>query len=120
MISYGSIPLSVGDGELHGLIERGLDAIGSELHEFQDPVGRDDDWLTDEALGFLSLEDAVIDALQLFQPTNTDGTEFLIIEPMRLVGISNPDKPSEPNDKWGSAVQTWEIVYKCPLDQSRQ
>lgn len=45
MISYGGIPLSVGDGELHALIERGLDPIGI-LREFSDPewTGQEGGW----------------------------------------------------------------------------
>lgn len=108
-----------GEGRFFTKLRRLIEVI-PRVRTALDPVGRDDDWLTDESLGFLAFEDAVIDALQLFQPMNIDETAFLIIEPMRLVSVSNPDKPNEPNSKWGSSVQSWEIVYQAELDQSRQ
>jgi hypothetical protein len=108
-----------GEGRYFTKIRRLIEVI-PRVRLALDEVGRDANWLMNEELGIIAFEDAIIDALQLFQPTNTAEDAFLIVEPMRLVSMTIPEKANEPNSKWGSSVQSWEIMYQQDLDQSRQ
>lgn len=108
-----------GEGRFYTKLRRIIEVI-PRCRLAQDEAGKDNGWLTDEALGFLTLEESVFDALQLFQPTNTDTSEFLTIEPMRWVSSGNPDKDPSPDGTWGSETMLLEIVYQAVLEQDRQ
>lgn len=116
-----------GQGRHYTKIRRMIEVI-PRVRLSLDEVGRDEQWLVNEELGIIAFEDAIIDALQLFQPPNTtgandpaaDGAAYLNSEPMRLVSITIPEKSNEPNSKWGSSTMLWEIMYQQVLDQSRQ
>ncbi len=108
-----------GQGRHYTRIRRMIEVI-PRVRLALDEVGRDANWLMNEELGIIAFEDAIIDALQLFQPMNIAETAFLNDEPMRLVNMTIPEKQNEPNNKWGSSTMLWEICYQAELDQARQ
>lgn len=77
---------------------------------------RDKEWLTNETLGALSTYHKIIDALQMYLPTDDDGNAILM-EPMRLVYTNEPRKERQSPD-WGEIMLEWQVVYALNLDVS--
>lgn len=113
------VPSVEGQGRGYTRLRRIIEVI-PRCRSALDEVGKDTVWLMDETLGFFNFEEALLDAVQLFQPTNIAETEFLADEPMRIVGFGIPDKDVDPDGKWGSETMMLEVFYKANLDQSRQ
>lgn len=110
-VSSSQVLVSVeGQGRDHMKMRRILEII-PRSRMAQDEVGKDTNWLGNEALGHLAFEDAIIDRLQLFHPRLTDASGYRTVEPMRLVGMMAPDKDVDPDGTWGATVQNWEVVY---------
>lgn len=82
-----------------------------------DESDRDLAWLTDATYGHLRTEHAVLNALQMYQPTR--GADWLACEPLRLVPVSQPEQDRE-QPEWGQSVAEFEVTYVLDLDQSYQ
>lgn len=117
--STQKIPSTEGQGRFYIRLRRIIEVI-PRCRSALDEVGKDTIWLTDESLGFFAFEEAVMDAVELFQPMNVEETAFLVDEPMRIVGFGIPDKDVDPDGKWGSETMMVETIYQAPLTQSRQ
>lgn len=65
--------------------------------------------MTETTLGHLALEDLIIDALASYQPVDGDNN-WLCIEPMKLLGSTDPQK-EEKNRDWGESALVFEFAY---------
>lgn len=94
----------------------------------KDKRGSDEIWLNDDDRGLFAFEMAVIDSLQMFQPTATNpadpSTEIEILgEPMRLLPTTPPDHRIETQGRkegWGSSTMPFEVMFELDIDQTRQ
>lgn len=83
-----------------------------------DPTGRDYEWLTKDALGFLLFEETVLDTMQMWEPMDADTLLPLLVQPARVLSGTDPskDEPSADNTSWGQETLSYEIVYKPGVD----
>jgi hypothetical protein len=80
----------------------------------RDQADQDIHWLTDSD-GFLALEEAVVNYLQIIIPADVAGN-LLLIEPMRVMGSSPPDKDNNDGDSWGFSTLRFDCFYYTPID----
>lgn len=108
-------PLSDGAGrwatEVHGRIN-----VYIRARLALDEAYRDTEWLTNNTLGILKTQHAVIDALQMFLPVYSNSTPMLL-EPMRLMYVNEPRKERQSPD-WGELMCEFRVSYKLHLDTS--
>jgi hypothetical protein len=83
-----------------------------------DEVDRDFAWLEDASLGHFVMEEAVVNWLDTFQPTDGSGNA-LTFEPLDWVPSSQPEK-EKADSSWGRSELFFEIPYILTLDQSLQ
>lgn len=107
-------PENTGGGRSNTRLTRQLDLILSSRMA-TDASTSDEDWLTHPTRGYYALEDAAVDALQEFFPTDGQGNA-LVFEPIRIMSEDQTLKLGH----WGQANATFEVGYMPPLDQTRQ
>ncbi len=78
-----------------------------------DPINGDEIWLTDLNRGFFGLENDILNALQDFLPTDSDGNNLTCYD-IRLLSGSEADKDAQAKG-WGRASATYEVVHMPPL-----
>jgi len=78
----------------------------------------DERWLTDASFGHLDQEHVIIDALEMFLPTDKD-ENALLYEPIRLRPSPQPEKDPIP-DGWGQSGLEFDASYELDLDQADQ
>ena len=106
-------------GRVQGMKRRVLEVV-CRTRLGMDTVDRDDNFLLRADDGHFALEDAVYDALEIFEPTDSTGN-VLSAEPMRSLPDDGESQKSEPLDpQWGESVLLFEVKYLQALDQSRQ
>ena len=116
------------DGELEQLggrvdervdrLVRGVDRSRSDRRLHLDEPNRDKQWLIDQALGHMVFEEATVDALELFWPTDVSGN-VLLCEPMRLLRAESLMKQKK-DGAWGESALDWEIQYLLNVNQAVQ
>ncbi len=81
-----------------------------------DPIGEDTERLLSLAEGQFTIEESVMNCLQMFFAENTDNTAMLV-DPCRFIGgtdqIEDKDDPA-----LTISTVVYELVYESPLDQS--
>lgn len=85
-----------------------------------DVGGYSDLWLTDPNLGHLQLEELIFNALEQFEPADTNGN-WLVTEPIRLIPSVRPVIPEAPPQtprEWGDSRLTYEVSYLLALNPS--
>lgn len=86
-----------------------------------DEAARDYQWLFADAdedtglIGYFRAQEAIIDALHLFLPTDGDGNG-LLAEPMRLVNDIDPLREEGSESVWGDGTLAFEMVYTLDLN----
>jgi hypothetical protein len=80
-----------------------------------DEPDRDSTWIKDKTLGHFVLEESVCDALQNFQPTDTDGN-WLVDRPLHLANTDNAET-DEDEPGWGHSIIQVNLAYILPLTQ---
>ncbi len=89
---------------------------------YLDPVDSDEVRLTDGTLGLLALEDMVVDALEMFQVTQTvqaTGAVNTLTFPIFVEGPTAPE-PDRDDENWVHSTFTLQIQYQRLLDQTWQ
>lgn len=104
-----------GEGRTTGALRRLVD-VHCRVRNELDQADQDDIKLLTEDTGYFDLEDAVVDALDIFYPED-EGGNALLAEPMRVIDAQTAESFST---HWVEAFATFEIVYLPPLDQTRQ
>jgi hypothetical protein len=84
-----------------------------------DETTRDYTWLTDAQLGHFALEEAVIDSLHIGWTPTDDAGNVLVVQPVRLVSVSDTVKSQQTND-WGMSRLDFDIYFQQALDQTQQ
>jgi hypothetical protein len=102
-----------GGGKWDTRVTRILDVI-PRVQYAVDPAASDYEWLFASG-GYITLEEEIVDALQMFMPTDSTGN-ILVAEPMRLVTADDPLKEAGNEVVWGSGVLGFEMVYTMDLD----
>jgi hypothetical protein len=73
--------------------------------------------LTTPSLGHFALEDAILDALQIFFPLDSNGNQ-LTYEPMRVYTGEPPKLELPKHPGWGNSILTFEVGEMMPLTQN--
>lgn len=104
-----------GAGRVATVIRRNL-AVILRTPGLRDQSDQDTHWLSDATDGHFVLEEAIVDALQMYFP-DSDNQDHLVIEPMRLVPSTAPSKEYP---QWGITDLEFSILYSLSLDQTIQ
>src|SRR3990172_8020876 len=104
---------SDGGGKWDTRIRRIID-VALRVQLATDETARDVEWLFADD-GYFALEESVIDALQMFEPTDAQGN-ILLAEPMRLLEGIEPAREQGNEVLWGDGTLAFEIVYTMNLD----
>jgi hypothetical protein len=83
---------------------------------------KDQVWYQGDAgivLGHSALEEAVVDALHEFTPTDSN-SNALTVEPMKIIEGNDPSKLMNDQNSWGWSLLMFSIVYMPPLNQAIQ
>ncbi len=75
-------------------------------------------WMTDATLGHFAVEHTLFDALEMWQPTDTDGN-LLLREPVALEEASQAER-SHKEEGWGQASYSFDACYVLDLNQAIQ
>lgn len=79
-----------------------------------DESSRDEKFLIDSSLGVLIKKHSVMDALEQFDPTDSNN-DFTLHIPMRLTSIQAPSRDGGA-PYWGSITMTYEVIYGIDAD----
>lgn len=83
-----------------------------------DESSEDTDWMTHATLGHFVTEQALFDALEMWQPTNDDG-DVLLFEPVHLEEATQAEK-LRTDEGWGDAAYSFDACFVLDLDQTVQ
>jgi hypothetical protein len=112
------IPWADTEGRVGMLIRRTILLTPRTRMEL-DQADQDIDLLTDASLGHFVFEEAIINALHLYQPLDGAG-DALTIEPMHLTQGDDAAKEDEKSQGWGYATLNLEASYFLAVDQADQ
>lgn len=102
-----------GAGRYDTRITRIID-ISPRVQLAVDPAYQDDQWLF-AATGLLALEESIVAALQIFNPTDSGGNH-LLDEPCRFVQGISPFKDQGNEVLWGHGTIGLELLYTLDMD----
>lgn len=83
-----------------------------------DPSGRDEAWLLDPTSGQFLFEEGVVDSLELFYPTDSNGNSLVTQGIRQLPGGEEIEVPPDP--MLGASQLEFSILYLPILTQSQQ
>ena len=101
-----------GSGRLYRVVSRLLQ-ITPRTRWAVDESDRDDSWLLAATEGHLRLEEAVVDAIDVWVPERAGG-DWLLIEPMRWVESQQPVRETPLSQSWGHTDLVFEFKYQFP------
>jgi hypothetical protein len=110
-------PVTYGAGRVDFPVVRTL-TVTPRVRMASDPSDSDDLLISDPARGLIALEEAVLNALHDFHPTDANNN-LLTREPIHFSPSPPPSDDPPPDRTWASSPLNFEVAYVVAVDQAQ-